>query len=187
MPLKGRKPASAPASNTAYRLPLTVHEQRPWHREPWPWALIAGPAAVIVAGGITIWLAVSSNDGLVADDYYRRGLAINQVLIRDRVAATLGMRATVTEDASGALRVSLAGGNAPPPALRLRLVHPTRAGDDRTLALSRAGHGVYRAEPAPLPAGRRRVILEDEAGTWRLSGEWTLPAATALELTPHRD
>jgi hypothetical protein len=39
---------------------------------------MAGPAAVIVAGGVTIWLAVASADGLVATDYYQRGLAINR-------------------------------------------------------------------------------------------------------------
>ncbi|MDH3286907.1 MAG: FixH family protein [Betaproteobacteria bacterium] len=184
MVLPGRNPVSAPAGRTVHRSPFTVHEAKPWFREPWPWLLIAGPAAVIVAGAITIWLAVSSDDGLVADDYYRRGLAINKVLGRDRLAATLGLRATVSQDGQGALQVSLAGGNALPPALTLRLVHPTRGGDDRVLPLPRVETGVYRAERVPLPAGRRRVILEDEAGTWRLTGEWRLPSVQPLELAP---
>ena len=51
-----------------------------WYREPWPWLLMMGPAIVIVAGFYTLWLAIQSNDGLVADDYYKRGLAINQTL-----------------------------------------------------------------------------------------------------------
>ena len=42
---------------------------RPWYREPWPWIVIAGPAAVAVAGAITIWLAVNNADDLVIDDY----------------------------------------------------------------------------------------------------------------------
>ncbi len=51
------------------------------------WALIftymwAGPLTVIVASVFTLWLAVRSEDGLVADDYYKRGLAINQTLAR---------------------------------------------------------------------------------------------------------
>ena len=54
---------------------------------------MAGPAVVIVAGVITLWLAVRSSDGLVTDDYYKQGLAVNQVLERDHRAAALGLRA----------------------------------------------------------------------------------------------
>ena len=41
---------------------------KPWYREPWPWILMAGPAAVIVAGAVTIVLAVASHDPIVAED-----------------------------------------------------------------------------------------------------------------------
>ena len=68
---------------------------RPWYREPWPWILMAGPAAVIVAGAVTIWLAVSSSDGLVADDYYKRGLAIDQEIRRDQAVLDLGITAVI--------------------------------------------------------------------------------------------
>ena len=40
-------------------------DDRPWYKERWPWILMAGPAAVIVAGIVTVWLAVVSNDGAV--------------------------------------------------------------------------------------------------------------------------
>lgn len=158
--------------------------KKPWYREPWPWALIAGPAAVAVAGGVTIWLAVSSNDGLVADDYYRRGLAINQVLVRDREAARLGFRARLHVTDTGALEVALTGDAEPPPVLMLKLVHPTRAGEDRLLRLTRVAPGLYRSRNGPLPASRRNVVLEDEAGTWRLTGEWATPSDRPLELAP---
>ena len=39
---------------------------------------MAGPAVVIVAGFITAWLAIESNDGLVDDNYYKVGLSVNQ-------------------------------------------------------------------------------------------------------------
>jgi len=75
-------------------------ESTPWYREPWPWILMAGPAAVIVAGAVTYWLAASTADGLVADDYYKRGLAINQELGRERLAAQRGIEARVTREGS---------------------------------------------------------------------------------------
>ena len=50
-----------------------------WYREPWPWILIAGP---LVGRDRRAWprrvIAVRSDDGMVADDYYKRGLLVNQ-------------------------------------------------------------------------------------------------------------
>ena len=43
-------------------------ENQPWYKDRWPWILMAGPAVVVVAGFITLWLAISSDDGLVSDD-----------------------------------------------------------------------------------------------------------------------
>ena len=66
---------------------------RPWYREPWPWILMSGPFAVVVAGLVTAWIAVANDDPLVVDNYYKEGLAINRVLERDHVAAQGGYRA----------------------------------------------------------------------------------------------
>ena len=49
---------------------------RPWYRHGWVWFLAGIPASAIIAGSITIWIAVSTADSLVADDYYKEGLAI---------------------------------------------------------------------------------------------------------------
>ncbi len=53
---------------------------QPWWRHGHVWLLIAGPAAVIVAGIATLVLALQTPDPLVAEDYYRRGIEINQTL-----------------------------------------------------------------------------------------------------------
>ncbi len=39
----------------------------PWYRQFWPWALIAIPAATVVACAVTIVIAIVSDDGLVTD------------------------------------------------------------------------------------------------------------------------
>jgi len=141
---------------------------RAWYREPWPWILMSGPAAVVVAGAATIWIAVDSADGLVADDYYKQGLAINQVLGREENARRLGVQARI-ESAHGRLRVALAG--AAPEALFAQLAHATRAGHDVRLRLALLAPGVYEAELPPLAAGRWSVVLEDPRREWRVVRE----------------
>jgi len=140
-----------------------------WYREPWPWILISGPAAVVVAGAVTVWLAIASADGLVADDYYKRGLAINQVIARDRAATDRGITAEV-EAGGGVLRVRLTG-PAAPDALFARFVHATRAGYDQRLRLPRAAPGVYETALPELAAGRWSLVLEDARGEWRIVKE----------------
>ena len=104
----------------------------PWYRHRWPWLLMAGPFIVVVAGVATLWLAVASDDGLVADDYYKRGLAINRTLERTQRAAALGLEAVVDVDAAGAARVTLAAASGErsglPTAVRLLVVHPMWVG-----------------------------------------------------------
>jgi len=45
---------------------------RPWYREPWPWVAIAIPAAAVIMGAITFYLAVSNPDYLVVDEQQYR-------------------------------------------------------------------------------------------------------------------
>ncbi len=144
----------------------------PWYREPWPWILMSGPAAVIVAGAFTIWIAFSGADGLVTQDYYKQGLAVNKVLAREDRAASLGLSAGVTF-AIDRHRVTVILAGADPAELNLRLAHATRAGFDQMLRLARVGPGRYEAAvPADLPPGRWNTYVEVPRGDWRLAGEW---------------
>ena len=139
---------------------------RAWYRHRWPWLLMLGPAVVVVAGFATLWLAMRSDDGLVADDYYRRGLAVNQTLERAARSAALGLTARVEVAASGECVVELHARDALPPAIRLRLVHPTRAGLDRSAELPLGPDGRYGGSVGGAVAGRWLVIVE--GGDWRL-------------------
>ena len=141
-----------------------------WYREPWPWLLMAGPAAAVVASAVTVWLAVATSDGLVEDDYYKRGLAINRDLRREQAVRDRDIVASV-EARAGVLRVRLDGRDAAPYALFAQLVHATRAGHDQRLRLPRVAPGVYETEFEPLPAGRWRLVLEDPRGEWRIVKE----------------
>ena len=68
---------------------MSALESKPWYREPWPWILMSGPAVVVVAGAVTMWIAFASADGVVVGDYYKRGLAMNQDLQREQAAQQL--------------------------------------------------------------------------------------------------
>lgn len=141
---------------------------RPWYRQLWPWLLISGPAAVIVAGAATIWIAFASADGLVAEDYYRQGLAINSRVAREEAARRLGISAEVTVTADR-VRVRLQGQQ--PEVLFVHLAHATRAGHDVRIRLTSSAGGIYEGEVGPLPRGRWRVVIEDARSTWRLARE----------------
>jgi hypothetical protein len=140
----------------------------PWYRERWPWILMSGPAIVLVAGVITTWIAFDSADGLVADDYYRKGLAINKVIAREERARSLGLAASI-DSSGGRLRVRLSGDA--PEAIFAHLAHATRSGFDARLRLARGADGAYEAALPALPAGRWRLALEDPRGSWRIAKE----------------
>lgn len=52
---------------------------KPWWREPWPWILMAGPAAAIVGCVVTIALAVQNfADQPIVDGGSKQGLVIER-------------------------------------------------------------------------------------------------------------
>ncbi len=154
----------------------TVNEGNPWYREPIMWLVVLIPGSSVLMGAVLIGLAVSTDDGLVVDDYYQRGLEINRSLERDRTAARLELEARVWfEPDAGSTRLLLGGSETlvAPAALRLELVHATRAGRDQMVTLRGQGRGEYAGDYVRLEAGRWLVQLE--APEWRLTGSLAVP------------
>ena len=143
---------------------------RPWYREPWVWFVIAIPVIAIGASFTALAIAIATDDGVVAEDYYKRGLAVNQVLRRESRARELHLAATASLSSAG-VEVVVRGAGEVYPELRLRLVHPTRSGLDQTVALRASGR-IYTGSPARLNGEARLLVLEDAASTWRLTGSW---------------
>ncbi|MDH3453062.1 MAG: FixH family protein [Gammaproteobacteria bacterium] len=169
---------------TATPQPIDRSQARAWYREPYVWLLITFPTLAVVGGVAMIVIAVVSDDGLVVDDYYKRGKQINRVLARDRAAATLQLGAELFIDPQSIVRVRLyAGGDASlPERVGLSLAFATRAGIDQTVALYRAGaSGYYAGELLrPLIEGRWYVQLQTEH--WRLVGALQAPLRGPLQL-----
>jgi hypothetical protein len=61
-----------------------MQDTQPWWRHGHVWLIIAGPALVVVAGFVTLVIAIRVPDPVVADDYYRRGLDINKTLAAEK-------------------------------------------------------------------------------------------------------
>lgn len=154
-----------------------------WYRQPWPWLLMLGPAVVVVAGFVTLWLAVKSSDGLVADDYYKQGLAINQTLARAERAKAMQLSARLRIDRNG-VRVKLHAreGVSLPDRIRISFVHPTRGGFDRSFDLQGSA-GIYYGGIDELSPGHWQVLVEDPVGMWRVSGAVQLPGPREIMLS----
>lgn len=151
---------------------------KPWYREPWPWLLMAGPFLVIVAGVVTAWLAISTSDGLVTENYYQEGLRAGETVARSQRAAELGIMAKM--HLTGQTVTVMLAANVPafalPEHIDLVLSHPTRAGLDRKARLTRIGEAFHGEIELPV-SGHWLVLIEDENKRWRLMGSVLLPAA----------
>ena len=152
----------------------------PGHGFSWP-----DRSSLSLPGWSQLYLAVSSNDGLVDDDYYKQGLAVNQVTARDQNAVRLGLQAEVMQSTDGTqIRILLRGKpeTVLPEVLKLRIAHPTRAGVDQNVLLRTDGAGSYSGKLGALLTGRWHIALEDEKGEWRLTGDWTIEKNASLRL-----
>lgn len=154
----------------------------PWYRQPWPWFLIALPGIAVVGSLITAAIAIRGNDDVVAPDYYRRGLAINQELERRQRAADLGLQLELAATgvfAGDRMTLRVAGRSVVPPdaALRVYLIDRSGATPALPMVFARTGASADGHEatysgvlPADLEIGRSdgvaRVVVE--SSTWHL-------------------
>ena len=121
---------------------MIQEESLPWYRHPLVWMIIAIPSSAVLAGFATFYLAVTTDDGLVADDYYKQGLAINVQIERLVVAKQLAIVADIKiESKTGFINIDLDKGrleNYPSP-LILALKHASNEQKDRIIQVQ---HGV---------------------------------------------
>ena len=62
----------------------TPPPSQPWWKYGHVWLVIAGPAVVVVAALVTVWIAMRNPDPVLAEDYYRRGVEINKTLAKNK-------------------------------------------------------------------------------------------------------
>ena len=149
---------------------------RYWYQEPFVWFLIAIPLSSVLVGMVMLWFAVDTDDGLVVDDYYKQGLAINKKLDRDVVARQYALDSTLRfVHAFDQIHVALNARDkfTYPTEIRLGLYHATRKGFDREMTLTRISDTGYSGPLPELTAGRWYVTLFHDH--WRLIGVMVWP------------
>lgn len=160
--------------------------EKPWYRHSGPWLLMAGPFIVVLAGLATAWIAAHNADELVADDYYKRGKAVNMDLKRDTAASQMQLTADLfMSDDHRHLRLQIKGhpGFKSPAQLKLKLIHPTKMELDQDALLQQQSGGMYEAELKTAVDGRRHVSIEDLDNQWRLTTTWRINQENAISIT----
>lgn len=158
----------------------------PWYKQFWPWFLMFFPAVAVVAGTITIIIAVKTDDGLVKDDYYKAGLAINKTLELEQKARELNLTARVNWDKlTQTITLNLSGKMSKlPPRLTMQLVHTTRANYDQTITLFISpDQKSYTGRLETVKSGNWIIILEPEEKSWRINGRTKLPKQTQWQMS----
>ena len=150
------------------------------------WLVIFFPSLAVVAGIATIIIAMNTEDSLVVDEYYKQGLAINEVIKYDQQARQLGLRAFVDVNSqTGEILVSLSSDASLELSgqITFKLVHRTRSGLDQTTVLQQVDNSAdYRGYVRPpVIEGRWTVEVKSDRG-WRLRQPLTTKSAEHIIL-----
>lgn len=160
-----------------------INENTPWYKQWMVWMVIAPPFTAVVAGIITINIAIMSDDGLVVDDYYKQGLGINQTLQRDQLARDMKIEADLFIE-SRKLKMRLTGA-VNDPNLTLSFIHPTQGQRDVVLNMVRFTDNSYKAELDKKLTGNWNLLIEPENKKWRILGRISLPKESNSKLMPN--
>jgi hypothetical protein len=152
----------------------------PWYRQRWPWLLVAGPFAVVVASAASAWIALRSDDVIVAQDYYKQGLLINQKLPRATPASQRAPGASIAVETDRQLHVRLLETPLAPSRLKLTFARPGDRSAEQRIELALTADGDWVGAMPALASGRWIVALESES--WRLPVTTFTGAFTKLEL-----
>ena len=163
-------------------------DTKPWYKQGWPWALIAIPFVTVVTGVIKLIIANDTSDSLVADDYYKKGLAINSNLERIETAKKMNIVANISLDPeSNLISLKLESNQALPKAISLLLSHPTQKEKDVSLLLSNLTGNDYVANLKEIESGYWHIIIEDIDKSWLVKSRWLYPDSLSLSIDANKN
>lgn len=155
---------------------------KPWYKQFWPWFVFAIPAISICYSLTAVYIFSQNKVDLVAEDYYKKGKAINLDLSRLRVADALNLKAKVAVQSKEITVYFNKGELENNPNLRVTFTHRTLADKDFTQMVSADLSGTYRFESQLPLEGPWFVEVEPFAGDWMLQGQVNLPTSDPISL-----
>lgn len=165
-----------------------TQQSKPWHKHPLVWMMIAIPFSAVIMGVVMIWLAVDTDDGLVADDYYKQGLEINDVISLDERATELKLNAVISFNVTDRVinlkfDKGLLGNY--PETLQLKFQHATHADSDVHVALS---HGINDSYIGYLERALSEGVwyFEVSDDDWKLSARSHVRADNVIRMENYR-
>lgn len=162
-----------------------------WHKEPWVWLVIAGPVIVVCAALYTAFLAYKGADKVIAEDYYRQGLMVNQDIRRDANARDWKMSADLQFDTdTGIITIKVQSAVALPSTLMLSVAESSANSPVNEVirrgTLLQVTPGIYQLSfPQPTAIERKEIAIwhiKIEASDWRLTSDWHDPMHAPLQL-----
>lgn len=147
--------------------------KQPWYKQFWPWFIIAIPTSSVIVGVVMIVLALQDQGGLVREDWYKEGMAINQRLDKQNRAKSAGIQAFFSYSADDNI-VSLRVENVDTDkesTLVLDLVHPTLKQRDMSVQLYLTPQKTYFAKLEQIPNGLYYAQLRSDAGEWEIDSQ----------------
>lgn len=157
-----------------------------WYKQFWPWLIIFFPASAVVAGTITVIIAMKNSDTLVKDDWYKDGLAINQELDKQATAKRLGITADIhVGTPPSSLNIELS--NVDSSTLRkldIALIHPTQPEKDGVYQGYITPTGHYVVQLPRQHTGYFHVRIGSTDSEWQLTGGIDFSSAGAAITLP---
>lgn len=153
------------------------HPPAPWYKQTWLWFVLAPLIAVMIYAPVFMYLAVTTSDGIVKEDYYKVARGLNIDHSREQAAIELGIQGELLLDnLTGDVQLRLQANGNLPSTLGLDLVHPTHQKYDQSLTLRAVGtSGVYNGALQGALQGKRFLILGPADSSWQLRAELQPP------------
>lgn len=143
-----------------------MSDPSPWYKHFWPCFIVALVGSVVVASFATLYIALNNPDGLVSDNYYKEGLAINQRLEQDNRASELGVVVEL-EHIDNELSAELQGANNVS-ALKVQFAHPLDSEKDFSLTMARQSNTRFVGQLETEISERYYISVSDIKNDWRV-------------------
>ncbi|MBR9882129.1 MAG: FixH family protein [Oceanospirillales bacterium] len=149
---------------------MSEQSQSPWYKQTWLWFVLAPLIAVMIYAPFFIYLAITTADGVVKDDYYKVARGFNTDHSREQEAQRLGIHGSLLIDSvTGDVRLQIKSNEKLPDSLHLSLIHPTHEKYDQVITMKAVdGQGLYGSSLQADLVGKRYAILEPLDKAWQL-------------------